>query len=203
VADGGWANLANCRWADHRFVSSASLRESGQDHGNVRCLTDLGNSVVGQISKRTQSKTHDPHRPSGRWHPACRAATVGSVGELRSPKPAAGKIVRPIGLRRFSLLFVGPRPDRHESRVGRASIGRGFLIGSKCHEPTIECERASSDARCRRILALQGGARRPRRPDSESAQEQYLPWTAGPGMVFRKRFIIRKGRKSAKERVNP
>jgi DNA-binding transcriptional ArsR family regulator len=30
-------------------------------------------------------------RPSWRRHPACRAATLGSAGELRSPKPAESR----------------------------------------------------------------------------------------------------------------
>ena len=33
-------------------------------------------------------------RPSWRRHPACRAATPGSAGELRSPKPGEGRLLR-------------------------------------------------------------------------------------------------------------
>ena len=36
-----------------------------------------------------RSKTHDPPRRSWRRHSACRAATLGSAGELRSPKSVA------------------------------------------------------------------------------------------------------------------
>src|SRR5580658_4671868 len=61
------------------------------------------NGTGGPWTPAARSKTHDPHGPSWRRHPAThhasRVATPGSEGELRSPepaeKPAAGRIARP------------------------------------------------------------------------------------------------------------
>ena len=71
----------------------------------------------GRVWKRpaARSKTHDPHRPSWRRHSACRAATLGSAGELRSPKPAESRLRAKLPapqarLGWFSSLFVGRRP---------------------------------------------------------------------------------------------